>query len=327
MSMATIKDVAKEAGVAVGTVSKVINNIAVKPETKVLVENAIKKLKYEPNIYARGLKTNRTNTIAVILPTIWNPFFSELAYNIEKCLRKVGMKMILCNSEKNKESEIEYILMAKQNKMDGIIAITYNNIDEYVSDNIAFVSIDRYFSNNITYISSDNFNGGKLAAKKLIESGCKNLAYIGRGSKIDNATRKRKQGFIRYCEAKNISYDTCELFGSQEEFEILLDKFIEENFKDNIKIDGIFAVTDNYALDFIKRLEKLNINIPKDVQVIGYDGMRSCAQDEFKISTIRQPIELIAQESVNALIDIIEKKSVKKEIILPIDFIKGYTTK
>ena len=81
--------------------------------------------------------------------------------------------MILCNSEKNKESEIEYILMAKQNKMDGIIAITYNNIDEYVSDNIAFVSIDRYFSNNITYISSDNFNGGKLAAKKLIESGCR----------------------------------------------------------------------------------------------------------------------------------------------------------
>ena len=96
MSMATIKDVAKEAGVAVGTVSKVINNIAVKPETKVLVENAIKKLKYEPNIYARGLKTNRTNTIAVILPTIWNPFFSELAYNIEKCLRKVGNKFENC---------------------------------------------------------------------------------------------------------------------------------------------------------------------------------------------------------------------------------------
>ena len=325
--MATIKDVAKEAGVAVGTVSKVINNIAVKPETKILVENAIKKLNYEPNIYARGFKTNRTNTIAVILPTIWNPFFSELAYNIEKSLRKVGMKMILCNSEKNKESEIEYISMAKQNKMDGIIAITYSNIDEYVSDNIAFVSIDRYFSNNITYVSSDNFEGGKLAAEKLIESGCKNLAYIGRGSKIDNATRKRKEGFISYCEEKNISYDICELFGSTEEFEILLDKFIEEKFKNNIKIDGIFAVTDNYALDLIKRLEKLNINIPEDVQIIGYDGMKSCVQDEFKISTIRQPIELIAQESVSALINIIEKKSEKKEIILPISFIKGYTTK
>ena len=325
--MATIKDVAKEAGVAVGTVSKVINNIPVKPETKVLVEEAIKKLKYEPNVYARGLKINKTNTVAVILPTIWHPFFSELAYNIEKCLREVGMKMILCNSEKNQQSEIEYISMAKQNKMDGIIAITYSNIDEYVSEKIPFVSIDRYFSKDITYISSDNFQGGKLAAEKLIVAGCKNIAYIGRGSKIDNATRKRKEGFISYCTENNINYSICELLGSANEFEILLDEFIEENFKEKIKIDGVFAVTDRHALDFIKRLENINVNVPKDVQVIGFDGSRSFNQDEFKISTIRQPIELMAKKSVEALINIIEDKPLEKKVILPISFIKGYTTK
>ena len=82
--MVTIKAVAKEAGVSVGTVSNVINNIQVKASTKEKVEAAIKKLNYEPNIYARGFKINKTNTIALILPTIWNPFFSELAYNIEK---------------------------------------------------------------------------------------------------------------------------------------------------------------------------------------------------------------------------------------------------
>lgn len=325
--MATIKDVAKEAGVAVGTVSKVINNIPVKPKTKVLVEEAIKKLKYEPNVYARGLKINKTNTVAVILPTIWHPFFSELAYNIEKCLREVGMKMILCNSEKNQQSEIEYISMAKQNKMDGIIAITYSNIDEYVSEKIPFVSIDRYFSKDITYISSDNFQGGKLAAEKLIEADCKNIAYIGRGSKIDNATRKRKEGFISYCTENNINYDICELLGSASEFEILLDEFIEENFKEKIKIDGVFAVTDRHALDFIKRLENINVNVPKDVQVIGFDGSRSFSQDEFKISTIRQPVELMAKKSVEALINIIEDKPLEKKVILPINFIKGYTTK
>ena len=170
--MVTIKDVAKEAGVSVGTVSNVINNVQVKPSTKEKVEEAIKKLNYEPNIYARGFKINRTNTVALILPTIWNPFFSELAYNIEKNLRKAGMKMILCNSNKEDKAEIEYISMAKQNKMDGVIAITYSDIDEYVSEKIPFVSIDRYFSKDITYISSDNFEGGKLAAEKLVEFGC-----------------------------------------------------------------------------------------------------------------------------------------------------------
>ncbi|WP_294376438.1 LacI family DNA-binding transcriptional regulator [uncultured Clostridium sp.] len=325
--MVTIKDVAKEAGVAVGTVSKVINNIAVKPSTKILVENAIKKLNYEPNIYARGLKTSKTNTVALILPTIWHPFFSELAYNIEKNLRKAGMKMILCNSEKDAQSEIEYISMAKQNKMDGIIAITYSNIDEYVTNKIPFVSIDRYFSNDITYISSDNFKGGKLAACKLKEAGCTKLAYIGRGSKIDNATRKRKEGFVSYCIENNICYDICESFGVDIEFDILLDTFIKKNFVNNINIDGVFAVTDKYALNFINKLKKLNIAVPDDVQVIGFDGSRSSAQDDFYISTIRQPIESIAEESVKTLIDIIEKKNVKKEIILPISFVKGKTTK
>ena len=325
--MATIKDVAKEAGVAVGTVSKVINNIPVKPETKALVEEAIKKLKYEPNVYARGLKINKTNTVAVILPTIWNPFFSELAYNIEKCLREAEMKMILCNSERNAQSEIEYISMAKQNKMDGIIAITYSNIDEYVSENIPFVSIDRYFSKDITYVSSDNYEGGRLAAQKLAEGGCTNIAYIGRGSKIDNATRKRKEGFIDYCEENKINYKICELLGTKNEFEILLDKFIKENFEEELKIDGVFAVTDKQALDLIKKLDKIKINVPNDVQVIGFDGSRPSCDDEVQISTIRQPIEQIAKEAVSALINQIENKPVTKKIIIPIKYIQGYTTK
>lgn len=324
--MATIKDVAREAGVAVGTVSKVINNIPVRPATKVLVEDAIKKLNYEPNIYARGLKINKTNTVALIIPTIWNPFFSELAYNIEKNLRNVGFKMILCNSEYNKLSEIEYITMVKQNKVDGIIALTYNNIDEYVSSNIPIVSIDRYFSENITYVASDNLEGGRLAAEKLVECGCKTIAYIGRGSKINNATRNRKKGFVTYCENANVTYKMCDLLGSSDEFEVMLNKFLIDNFKDNINIDGIFTITDEQAIDIIERLNEFGIKVPEDVQVIGYDGIKVSKNDKIKISTIRQPIELIAEKSVEALVKLIEEKDVDGEIILPVKFIKGYTT-
>lgn len=325
--MATIKDVAREAGVAVGSVSKVINNIPVKDKTKKAVQDAIKKLNYEPDIYARGLKINKTNTVAVIVPTIWNPFFSELVYNIEKCLRKYDMKMILCNSEKNQENEIQYISMAKQNKMDGIIAVTYNDIDKYVTDKIPFVSIDRYFSDDVVYVSSDNYNGGRMAAERLKELGCKNIAYIGRGSKIDNATRKRKEGFVSFCIENNMNYYLCDVVGGSDEYEKLLDIFINEKIIKDKAIDGIFAVTDEYAIDFINKIKKYDIDIPEDIQVIGFDGIRSSKADNIKISTIRQPIELIAEESVEALNKILEKKKLQKEIILPVKYIRGNTTK
>ena len=107
----------------------------------------------------------------------------------------------------------------------------------------------------------------------------------------------------------------------------LLDEFIAKNFKKDIKIQGVFAVTDEQAVDFINKLKEYNIEVPKDVQVVGFDGSKSSAKDIIKISTIRQPVELIAEESVKALVNIIENNKVEKEIILPVTFVEGYTTR
>lgn len=325
--MATIKDVAKKARVSVGSVSRYINNFEVKPKTKIAIEEAIKELKYEPNVYARGFKVNKTNTVALIIPTVWNPFFGELAFNIEKNLRDYGIKMILCNSQDDYEIELQYITMAKQNKVDGIIAITYSDVDKYVHSNMPIISIDRYFSEDITYVTSDNFEGGRMAAEELIKSGCQSIAFIGLGSKIDNATRNRKKGFVNYCEENHISYKICDSLGQSKEFRKKLDEFLYDNLKNAKKIDGIFTVTDEYAFEVIEKLNKLNIDVPKDLQVIGYDGIKSHRNDTIKISTIRQPVESIANESVKALINIINNKEIEKEIILPVRFIKGFTTK
>ena len=95
----------------------------------------------------------------------------------------------------------------------------------------------------------------------------------------------------------------------------------------HIKIQGVFVVTDEQALDFIHKLEEYDIEVPKDVQVIGFDGSKASAKDTIKISTIRQPVELIAEKAVRSLINIIENNKVEKEIILPISFIGGYTTR
>lgn len=325
--MATIKDVAKRAGVSVGTVSNVINNVNVKSKSKELVEKAIKELNYKPNVYARGLKLNKTNTVALILPTVWDPFLGELAYHIEKNLRNYNYKMILCNSENDYVKELEYINMVKQNKVDGIISITYSDIDPYISANIPIVSIDRFFTKTIPYVSSDNLEGGRLAAEELVKAGCRKLAIIGRGSEINNSTRNRVVGFIDYCKENDIDYKDYYYIGHSKSFNKFLDEFILENFKDKIKFDGIFAITDSHANNIIEKLEEINISVPNDVQIIGYDGAKVNEKASIKISTIRQPLDLIAEKAVYNLNKVINKEAISKETLLPVKFIKGYTTK
>ena len=175
----TMKDVAKEAGVSLGTVSKVINGIPVGEEYRKKVEQAIKELDYHLNAYARGLKSNRTNTIAVILPTIAHPYFGLIAHCINSSLQKRGYRMLLCDTDYDNEKEQEMIRMAEQNKVDGIITLTYDPKLEVPSE-INSVSIDRYLGANIPCVASDNYAGGRLAAEKLMENGCRKLAFLRR---------------------------------------------------------------------------------------------------------------------------------------------------
>ena len=131
---------------------------------------------------------------------------------------------------------------------------------------------------------------------------------------------------MEYCIEKNIPYKICEVLAPIDEYENMLDKFIDENLKDELMVDGVFAVTDDQALQFIEKVNKLGIDVPKDVQVVGFDGRRSSKNESIKISTIRQPLELLAEESVKELLNIIENNEARKKIILPVSYVKGYTT-
>nr|WP_294573369.1 LacI family DNA-binding transcriptional regulator [uncultured Romboutsia sp.] len=321
--MATMKDVAKLAGVGVGTVSRVINkNESVKESTRLKVEKAIKELNYTPNEIARTLKISQSKTIALILPTIWHPFFSELAYYTEENVSKRGFKMILCNSSSKKEKEIEYLDMLKQNKVDGIIAITYNDIDRYVSSNLPIVSIDRHFSEGVAYVTSDNYNGGKLAVNKLIENGCKKIAFMGTHNERNTDVDNRRKGFEEESISKNIEYKIFDEIETGQDLEDKMEKFLRQN----INIDGIFTINDFFGLRVIKILEKLNKKIPKDIKFIGYDGVKMSYEQDFIMSTIRQPVEQMAKEAVEMLFKMIEGDYTSKKVKLPVYYIKGDTT-
>ena len=303
----TMKDVAKEAGVSLGTVSKVINGIPVGEEYRKKVEQAIKELDYHLNAYARGLKSNRTNTIAVILPTIAHPYFGLIAHCINSSLQKRGYRMLLCDTDYDNEKEQEMIRMAEQNKVDGIITLTYDPKLEVPSE-INSVSIDRYLGANIPCVASDNYAGGRLAAEKLMENGCRKLAFLRVGSSIVGETNKRKDGFVAACEAAGVPYEIKNLedardgtvFDPMAEFAVFLDDHLQDGV---LEFDGIFCVTDRLAYQIVQLLRLMGLRVPEDVQVIGFDGLRTFGDMDYYCSTIVQPVDAIAETCVEVVLN------------------------
>lgn len=323
-SAPTMKDVALEAGVALGTVSKVINGLPVGESYRLRVEAAIKKLNYQVNSYAQGLKASKTYTVALLIPNMLNPFFSSLAYEINLSLLKRKYRMLLCCTEFNMQAEQEYITMAHQNKVDGIIGLTYNP-DLRVGENTPFISIDRSMGLHIPCIASDNFAGGQMAAEKLADLGCKNVAFLRIGSSLTNEPNKRKAGFENGCLARNLKYQLkiLEDGDSISEFETFLTEHIHNG---KLEFDGIFCVTDLIAYEVIKLLKRLRIRVPEDVQVIGYDGVRMFGDGEYVCSTIVQPVREIAEMCVELLLQ--ENMTAKPPLVcLPVSYAYGGTTR
>ena len=322
-SVPTMKDVAREAGVALGTVSKVVNGIPVGESYRLRVEEAIKKLNYQVNSYAQGLKANKTYTVAFLLPNTEDPFFASLAYHINLSLLKRRYRMLLCCTV-NSDQEQEYITMAQQNKVDGIIGLTYNpNLQ--IEENTPFVAIDRSMGSKIPCVASDNFAGGQLAAEKLADLGCTNVAFLRIGSSLDNEPNKRKAGFENGCLSRGLSYKM-KILNDGEPFEEFTRFLSEHMHDDRLSFDGIFCVTDRLAYLIIKTLRQLNLRVPEDVQVIGFDGIRVFPGAEHVCSTIVQPVPEIAEMCVNLLLQ--ENISAKPPLVcLPVTYVSGGTTR
>lgn len=323
-SAPTMKDVALEAGVALGTVSKVINGLPVGEAYRIRVEEAIEKLNYQVNSYAQGLKASKTYTVALLIPNTINPFFAKLVYQINLSLLKRKYRMLLCSTDFDHGAEQEYITMAQQNKVDGIIGLTYNpNLK--VADNIPFVSIDRPMGPNIPCIASDHFAGGQMAAEKLADLGCKNVAFLRIGSSLNSEPNKRKAGFENGCLARNLQYSSKILHDedSINEFEVFLKEHMHNG---KLDFDGLFCVTDLIAYEIIKILGKLGIQVPDDVQIIGFDGIQMFGDGDYFCSTIVQSAHDIAEMSVELLLQ--ETMTAKPPLIcLPVSYMYGGTTK
>ncbi len=319
----TMKDVAREAGVALGTVSKVFNGIPVGESYRTKVEAAAQKLGYQVNQYARGLRANKTYTVAVILPGVDHPFFASLAQCLCTSLAQRNHRMLLYVTASRPDMEQLCVDMVRQNRVDGIIGLTYNPLK--IDDDLPFVSIDRSFTSDIPCVASDNYNGGRMAAEKLLELGCKRLAFLRTGSVNPSETDKRGDGFEMVCRTRNIHYDAIRLKDG-DDLEVFREFFCSHISDGKIDVDGVFCSTDLLAWRVQVMLEELGIRVPEDVQIIGFDGVRRFGGESLYCSTIVQPIQKIAETSVDLLLDK-DRMNAPALICLPVTYAPGGTTR
>lgn len=320
----TMKDVAREAGVALGTVSKVFNSFDTVGEGyRRRVMDAAEKLGYQVNSYARGLKTSRTYAVAVILPNIINPFFAVLAQNLCTALTARNYRMVLSVTDEDPDAEQRYICLSQQNQVDGIIGLTYNPRLN-VSGNVPYVSFDRYVSPEVPCVSSDNFGGGRLAAQKLSELGCRRLLFLRTGSAVTGEPDKRRDGFESYCRDRALEHDI--LFLNGDELGPFRDHFSSHIQNGRLYYDGIFCSTDGLATGIKKILAGLGLRVPEDVQIIGFDGTGAHIGQGLVCSTIVQPVPLLAEKCVDILLKE-DRSDLPSLICLPVTYAPGGTTR
>ena len=325
--MASMKEVAKRAGVGIATVSRVINNSGyVKKETREKIERVIREIEYVPNEIARSMTRQQTQIIAFILPHSNHVFFSQLLYHVENALYEYGYKMMVCNSGSHKEKELDLIRMLKNNRVDGLILLTSNDIESHIKPDLPIVSFDRRFK-GLPFVASDNYAGGQKAAEVLLNRDTKKLLFIGDDaqgplSSIETEVTKRRLGFVETLEKKHftnyqlIEYPLADLFVPR--------NYIEKQLEDHLDADGIFCISDMVAEVVIKKLESLGRRVPEDVKVIGYDGTKSYLNFGRTITSIEQPVQALAKCLVETLMSKIRGESVKNTI-LPVRFIEGQT--
>lgn len=323
--MTTIRDVAKKAGVSVATVSRFLNgNGYVSQEAAIAVKAAVEELNYELNTVARSLTTKKSNLIGLILPDITNPFFPELARAVEDVALTYGYTVVLCNSDEDPKKEKNYIETLKKKYIAGFI-VTSNQLDapHYANLKLPVVALDRVINERIPTVVSNNRQGGFMGAQALVDRGSKNLLFL-RGPEEFGSANDRYTGFGEAMEKNDIAYQTafCPFHFAESE------SIVEQVLRENKDIDGIFASSDVQAAGALKAAHNLNLAVPKDLQIVGFDGISMGEMLTPALTTIAQDIYKMGAIAARILIKQIEGQPIDNFMNeIPVNLVVRGTTK
>ena len=319
----TIKDVAKHAGVGIGTVSRVINNEkAVGAQTRKKVLEAMESLNYSPNNMASQLRKNETKIIALLVPIVNHPFFAKLAYYVEDEADRFGYSTILVSSQQRVEKEIEIIRRIKHKKVDGAVFVTHYVHEEEDLKDCPIISIDRVLGKNIPYVTSDNYEATKKAIRYMIERGAERVGFIGSKPLVDSEVMERERAYRDVMAEYGMPIRMVNEVMQHGEETVVVADFMEK-YPD---VDGVFVSGYTLSQVFYDAATEIGKKIPDDVQIVSYDGIFK-QWSASNMTSVEQPIEEMARQVVRLLIKKIHSEETCTRTVLKTKFVLGTTTK
>lgn len=325
--MATLKDVARESGLTVGTVSRVLNNRGyISEQTRAKVYEVMKQLNYQPNEMARSLSKQKSNTIGLIVPHIMHPYFAKLISFVEGAAYAHQHKILLFNSKGKEEKEDEYIEMCKSNRVAGIILCSARlRTEKFKELGCPLITIERLMDEATAGVECDNYQGGLLATQHLIERGCRHLLHFGGVGGQEMPADQRYRAFEDVCRKHGIEYAA--VMSDQSDYaDISYYHLIAEALERYPQTDGIFASSDVIAAQTIKVCNAKGIRVPEEMKIVGFDDVSIASLTSPGITTVRQPVREMAETAVSMMVQAASGTLVPARSMFPVSLIIRETT-
>jgi LacI family transcriptional regulator len=315
----TMKDIAQELGISIGTVSKVLRDHPdISPETRERVRKRMRELNYRPNLAARALVTGRTHTIGLVVPDLVHPFFGEVAGGLSKLLRKKGYSLIISSSDEDLELENRAIDQLLARRVDALIVASsqrdWDFFHHIEKQKIPLVLIDRHpEAGKVNFVGVNDEEIGEMATEHLIAMGCRRIAHIG-GPRISTALG-RLRGYQKALESHGLPSEPKYVI-SREHADEASDATGYEAMNELLSLkrppDGVFCYNDPTAMGAMQAAIEKGIRIPQELAIIGSGNVRYAKFLRVPLSTIDQQSGEIGDRAAKLALKLIESKTQPK---------------
>ncbi|MDO4306169.1 MAG: LacI family DNA-binding transcriptional regulator [Eubacteriales bacterium] len=308
---ATMKDIAKRTGLGLATISSYFNGGNVREKNRIKIEEAIEELHYEVNEVARGLKTNATKTIGVVIPELNNIFCSEIITGMEDVLRNHGYATIICDCRTDRKLEKEAVEFLSRKRVDGIVNmpvdVTGSHLAAFQKTGKPIVLIDRRIQGlECDSVLVDNRKAARDAVELLLENGHRNIGIIA-GPRDISTARERLEGYCKAHEQAGIPVQEALIYHGDYTIQSGV-RALEMLVQRNRDMTAVFVTNYEMTVGAVIGMNELGIRIPEQLSVIGFDNLpfaRACSP---KLTIVSQPTQEIGREVARIMLEHLDGK-------------------